>query len=85
MPILVDSNVLLDVLTNDPDWFDWSADALVRLANHDMLAINPMIYSEVSIGLERIEEMEDALPAHAFHRLPLPWEAAFLAGKCFVT
>lgn len=84
MPILVDSNVLLDVLTNDRDWFGWSADALVRLADRDVLAINPIIYSEISIGFERIEDLDDALPAHALHRLPLPWQAAFLAGKCFV-
>ena len=43
-----------------------------------------MVYAEVSIRLARIEELEDALPEDEFLRLPLPWEAAFLAGKCFV-
>jgi predicted nucleic acid-binding protein len=84
MPTLVDSNVLLDVLTDDPRWSPWSAGALADRAERDVLAINPIIYAEVSIGFERIEEIEGALPAPTFHRLPLPWEAAFLAGKCYV-
>ncbi|MBI2799422.1 MAG: type II toxin-antitoxin system VapC family toxin [Gammaproteobacteria bacterium] len=85
MPILVDSNVLLDVLTEDPQWCEWSMETLASQADRDVLAINPIIYAEVSVGFERIEELEAALPALSFHRLPLPWEAAFLAGKCFVS
>lgn len=84
MPILVDSNVLLDVLTEDPRWFAWSAHALAEEAESDVLAINPLIYAEVSIGFVRIEDLETALPAATFHRVALPWEAAFLAGKCFL-
>jgi predicted nucleic acid-binding protein len=84
MPILVDSNVLLDVLTDDPRWCAWSAEALATQADRDLLAINPIIYAEVSIGFVRIEELDAALPAAIFHRLALPWEAAFLATKCFV-
>lgn len=84
MPVLVDSNVLLDVLTNDPDWAPWSMETLAEQADRDLLAINPIVYAEVSIGFERIEELDAALPSTAFHRLPLPWDAAFLAGKCFV-
>lgn len=83
MPVLVDSNVLIDVLTDDPEWFAWSSAALAHWADHDVLAINPIIYAEVSIGFVRIEELEEALPAAVFHRLALPWDAAFLAGKCF--
>ena len=82
---LVDSNVLLDILTEDPRWCAWSAEALAEHADREVLAINPIIYAEVSIGFVRIEELEDALPASTFHRLALPWEAAFLAGKCFRT
>jgi predicted nucleic acid-binding protein len=82
-PVLVDSNVLLDLLTEDPQWFSWSADALARCADESTLGINPIIYAEVSIGFERIEDLEDALARDQFDRLPLPWEAAFLAGKCF--
>ncbi len=84
MPVLVDSNVLLDVLTEDPHWSAWSMSALAEQADRDLLAINPIIYAEVSIGFVRIEEIDAALPAPTFHRLALPWEAAFLAGKCFL-
>ena len=82
--VLVDSNVLLDVLTADPAWGEWSATALAAAADEGTLAINPIVYAEVSIGFERIEELDDALPADTFLRLPLPWTAAFLAGKCFL-
>jgi predicted nucleic acid-binding protein len=84
VPILVDSNVLLDVLTEDPRWSPWSLEALTEQADRDLLAINPIIYAEVSIGFVRIEEIDAALPPPTFHRLALPWEAAFLAGKCFL-
>jgi predicted nucleic acid-binding protein len=84
MPILVDSNVLLDVLTEDPRWFAWSADALAGQAERDVLTINPIIYAEVSVGFVRIEDLDAALPPPTFHRLALPWEAAFLAAKCFL-
>jgi predicted nucleic acid-binding protein len=76
--------VLLDVLTEDPEWFAWSEEALTECAENSALAINPLIYAEVSIRFERIEELEEALPTADFVRLPLPWEAAFLASKCFV-
>ena len=82
--VLVDSNVLLDVLTEDPAWFDWSSKALADAADHGHVAINPLVYAEVSVGFERIEELEQALPADAVLRLPLPWPAAFLAGKCYL-
>jgi len=82
--VLVDSNVLLDVLTGDPAWGDWSEGALAKCANSAMLVINPIVYAEVSVGFERIEELEAALPPELLRREPLPWEAGFLAGKCFV-
>jgi predicted nucleic acid-binding protein len=81
---LVDSNVLLDVLTEDPQWFAWSSRALQDQAEHTPLLVNPLIYAEVSIRFERIEELDDALSPHVFRREPLPWEAAFLAGKAFL-
>ncbi len=80
---LVDSNVILDVVTGDPRWSGWSGDALARAADEGALAINPIIYAEMSIGFDRIETLDDVLPSVIFHRLPLPWEAGFLAGKCF--
>jgi len=82
--VLVDSNVLLDVLTEDERWFEWSSEALSRCADASVLAINPIIYAEVSIRFRRIEDVEAALPEPQFERLPLPFEAAFLAGKAFL-
>lgn len=83
--ILVDSNVLLDVMTGDRRWYPWSSAALARAADEAVLVINPIVYAEVSVGCERMEELEEALPPEYFRRDPLPWEAGFLAGKCFVT
>lgn len=82
--ILVDSNVLLDIATNDPTWLTWSSQALENAANEAPLMINALIYSEVSMGYKLIEELEAALPATVFRREPLPYEAAFLAGKAFL-
>ncbi len=82
--VLVDSNVLLDVLTDDPAWGEWSADALERCADEAVLVINPVIYAEVSVQFDRVEDLDDALPASRFRRDTLPWEAAFLAGKSFL-
>lgn len=82
--VLLDSNVLLDVLTEDPVWYAWSSAALAAAADRSILAINPLAYAEVSIAFERIEDLDEALPPETFLRLPLPWPAAFLAGKCFL-
>ena len=83
--VLVDSNVLLDVLTEDQRWLQWSSAALERCGDESVLVINPIIYAEVSIGFDRIEDLDDALPVESFERVPLPYEAVFLAGKCFLT
>lgn len=80
---LVDSNVILDVLTEDADWGDWSAAMLAEAARAGTLAINPIIYAEVSIRFDRIEELDEALPAAYYRRLALPFEAGFLSGQCF--
>ena len=83
MAVLVDSNVILDVATEDPAWFQWSSETLTDWAEREILVINPIIYAEVSIGYERIEELDSVLPLDYFQRARIPWEAAFLAGKCF--
>jgi len=85
MITLVDSNVLLDLITDDATWSEWSAEALSRAADESALAVNPIIYSEVSIGLQTVEELEQLLPPEDFRRLDLPYEAAFLAGKAFLS
>jgi len=82
--VLVDANVLLDVLTDDPAWFEWSAGKLEECAARGRLCINPIIYAEVSVGFDRIEDLDAVLPPADFTRLPLPWESAFLAGKAFL-
>jgi predicted nucleic acid-binding protein len=82
--VLVDSNVLLDVLTEDPHWFGWSSGALAQAADAFRLVINPIIYAEVSVRFSRIEELQAALPEAMFGREPIPYAAAFLAGKAFL-
>jgi hypothetical protein len=82
--VMVDSNVILDVATNDPTWGDWSASTLERTADRAILVINPLIYAEVSIGFDAIEDLETALPGDLYRREALPYEAGFLAGKCFL-
>jgi hypothetical protein len=80
---LVDSNVILDVLSDDAEWTDWSAAMLADAGHRGMLIINPLNYAEVSAGFTRIEDLDDALPSSWFLREPLPWPAAFLAGRAF--
>jgi hypothetical protein len=75
MDILVDSNVILDIVTEDRKWFQWSSDTLAKYAETHILVINPIIYAEVSIGFHRIEDVEMVLPPSFFRRDPLPLEA----------
>ncbi len=84
MPTMVDSCILLDVFTEDLKWFEWSSHALSEQADSGMLVVNPAIYAEVSIRFSRIEELESLLPPDVFEHRPIPREAAFLAGKCFL-
>ncbi len=84
MPALIDSNVILDIFTRDTKWFDWSSKTLAYYAERELLYINPIIYSEISISFKRIEELDQALPNDYILREDLPYEAAFLAGKCFL-
>jgi predicted nucleic acid-binding protein len=81
---LVDSNVLLDVMTEDARWFTWAAEALERAADTARLVINPVIYAELSVRYRRIEDLDTALPRTMLEREPIPYEAAFLAGKVYL-
>ncbi|WP_322749251.1 MULTISPECIES: type II toxin-antitoxin system VapC family toxin [unclassified Frankia] len=81
--VLVDSNVLLDLLGDDPRWGDWSADAIAAAADEAQLVINPVIYAEVSVRYPRIEDLDDTLRPEVFRRDSLPYPAAFLAGKAY--
>lgn len=82
--VLVDSNVILDVAMDDARWGTWSADMLAAVADESILVINPVIYAEVSVGVDSIELLDEILPPHVFRREPLPYEAGFLAGKAFL-
>jgi len=84
MPVMVDSSVLLDIFTQDPQWYGWSADTLAQVLDSDYAVVNPVIYSEISVRFEEIETLESLLPSPAFEYQPIPREAAFLAGKCFL-
>ena len=80
---LVDTNVLFDFLTEDSDWFEWSAAMLEQASNTGTVAINQVVYAEVSIRYSTVEALNDDLSGEYFTRLSIPWEAAFLAGKAF--
>ena len=82
-PVLVDSNVLLDTLTGDRRWAPWSRAALQQTGDTAILVINPVIYAEISVDFDSIDDLDDAVPPESLRREPLPFAAAFLAGKAF--
>lgn len=82
--VLVDSNVILDIFLDDTTWAYWSEMTLNRLVESHQLLINPIIYTELSIGFQRIEEVEEAIARAGFQLQEIPKEALFLAGKVFV-
>ncbi len=82
--VLVDSNIILDVFLNDPKWADWSESTLEEYINYTALYINPIIYSEISIGFKLIEDLELAITKAGFQMLEIPKEALFLAGKAYL-
>jgi predicted nucleic acid-binding protein len=81
---LIDSCVLLDVITDDDQWADWSGRQIAAAMDAGRVVINPLIYAEVSVGYQTIEELEELLPAADYEREPLPYLAGFAAGKAFV-
>ena len=81
--ILVDTNVWLDVINADPVWYEWSADQLDRVAHQGKAAINVVIFAELSVRYQRMEDFENAIATFSIERLPLPFEAGFLAAKAF--
>jgi predicted nucleic acid-binding protein len=82
--VLVDSSVILDVFLDDPEWGDWSEGVLGEMSGTGSLFINPIIYTEISIGFERIEELEKAVAECGLKMVCIPREALFLAGKAYV-
>jgi len=83
-PVLVDSNVILDVIDGDQRWAPWSSTALATIADEALLVINPLIYAEVSVRYDSIEAVDIVLPTHLFRREDVPYGAAFLAGKAYL-
>ena len=82
--VLVDSCVLLDLFTNDPHWADWSESVLEQYSRTNTLYINSIVYTEISIGFDRVEEVEDAIESLGIKVLEMPREALFLTGKAFI-
>src|SRR3954454_14761125 len=80
---LIDTNVLLDLATDDPVWADWSVRHLDAAAVKGPLVINDVVYAELSVGFERIEELDDLLDDAGVMLEDIPREALFLAGKAF--
>jgi len=81
---LVDTNVVFDFLSEDDEWFDWSAAMLEQAADAGSVVINQIVYAEVSVRYASMEKLNADLSSEYFTRASLPWEAAFLAGKAFV-
>lgn len=82
--VLVDSNVILDVFLDDLKWADWSEAKLNEYSDYTTLYINPVIYSEISIGFNLIEDLESAISKAGFKLLEIPKEVLFLAGKVYI-
>ncbi|MCH7921190.1 MAG: PIN domain-containing protein [Planctomycetes bacterium] len=82
--LLVDSNVILDVFLDDAEWADWSESVLAQYSVDTILYINSIVYTEVSVGFKKIEDLESALMKGGFQMLDIPKEALFLAGKVFL-
>ena len=83
MAFLVDTNVLLDVATDDAEWAQWSLDAMDAAAAEGPVVINAVIYAEFSVGFARIEEVDRVLVATDLRLVEIPRDALFLAGKAF--
>ena len=83
--ILVDSNVLLDIFTADPDWLPWSQSALADALLVGPVGINQLVYAEVSVAYADLAQLDAVLSRLKIQRVDLPWEAAHLAGQAFVT
>jgi hypothetical protein len=80
---LVDTNVLLDLFTDDPIWADWSARQLRILSAQEALIVNPVVCAELSVGYDRVEDLDAALATAGVALVEIPRAALFLAGKAF--
>ena len=81
--VIVDTNVLVDVLEDDPDWAEWSAARMRELAEIHELVINPIIYAELSLTFHRFEDLDETIAELELRLMEIPRPALFLAGKAF--
>jgi predicted nucleic acid-binding protein len=81
--VLVDTNVLVDVLQNDPQWVDWSIGQLRAQASIHALAINPVIYAEISLSFSTLEALDEVVSTLALEMQEIPRPALFLAARAF--
>jgi hypothetical protein len=82
--ILVDTNVLVDVLEDDPQWAEWSVAQLRAHSKIHELGINAIVYAELSLAFERLEELDDTVMRLDLKLLEIPRPALFLAGRAFL-
>lgn len=82
--ILIDSCVLLDLFTDDPQWANWSERILDTFSQTNTLYINTIVYTEISIGFTKIEVLDEAISELGIKVLEIPREALFLTGKTFL-
>jgi predicted nucleic acid-binding protein len=82
--VFVDSCVLLDLFTNDKQWADWSEHTLEKYSQTNTLYINSIVYTEVSIGFKKVEEVEKVIKELAIRVIEIPREALFLTGKVYL-
>jgi len=82
--LLVDTNVLVDVLEDDPEWADWSISQLRAQSKIHRLAINPIIYAELSLTFSTVEALDQIIEELGLALIEVPRPALFLAGKAFV-
>lgn len=78
---LIDSNVLLDVISDDPRWGEWSGNALAEAVRSGPTYINPLVYAEVSVQYDDLAKLDERMSSTALRRAALPYSAAFLAAK----
>ena len=82
---LVDANVLLDLFTNDPDWRPWSLEHLEAALRDTGAGVNPIVYAEISLAFAHVRELEEQIQSLGIQKLELPYEAAFSAGRAFLS
>ncbi len=84
MAFMLDSNVLLDIVTADVRWLEWSSEQFRRAARAGSILINPIIYAELAPAFQSQAGLDHWIRPQHFRRLPLPFEAAFRASRAFL-